>query len=97
MKVKHSINAMNKIILLFPIFIFLNVNLALANDSTCYYFYPKLSKLPHSKLTQYNNGFKSLWDMKWTDGCEIVFESHNSIVSGDTVLKNLHFKAFRKI
>jgi hypothetical protein len=76
---------MNKIFLLFPIIIFLNVNLALADDSACSYFYPRLSKLPNIRLTQNNNGFKSLWDGKWTLGCEVVFKSHDSIVSGDKV------------
>lgn len=76
---------MNKIILLFPIFIFLNVNIAFADNSACSYFCPKLSELPYIKLTQYNNGFKSLMDGKLTHGCEIVFKSHDSIVSGDKV------------
>jgi hypothetical protein len=76
---------MNKIILLFSIIIFLNVNQVLANDSACSYFYPKLSELSHIKLTHSNNGFKSLIDGKWTNGCEIVFKGHDSIVSGDKV------------
>ena len=76
---------MNKIFLLFLIFIFLNFNPAVADDSACSYFYPKLSELPHIKLTKKNNGFKSLWDGKLTHGCEIVFKSHDSIVSGDKV------------
>ena len=70
---------------IFLIFIFLNVNFALADDSACSYFYRKLSELPHTELIQNNNGFKSLWDGKWTDGCEIVFTSHDSIVLGDRV------------
>jgi hypothetical protein len=60
-------------------------NLALADESPCSYFFPKLSELPHIKLTQTNNGFKSLWNGKWTHGCEIVFKSHESIISGDKV------------
>jgi hypothetical protein len=76
---------MIKIFLLFLIIIFLNVHLAFADDSACSYFYPELSKLPHIKLAQNNNGFKSLMDGKWTHGCEIVYESHESIVSGDKV------------
>ena len=76
---------MIKIFLLFPIIIFLNVNLALADDSACSNFFFKLSELPHTKLTLTNNGYKSLWDGKWIHGCEIVFKSHDSIVSGDKV------------
>jgi hypothetical protein len=76
---------MNKIFFLFLILIFLNVNLALADDSACSNFYPKLSESPHTKLTLTNNGYKSLWNGKWIQGCEIVFESHDSIVSGDKV------------
>ena len=63
----------------------MNLNLAFADDSPCSYFYPKLSELPHIELTQTNNGFKSLMDGKWTNGCEIIFKSHESIVSGDKV------------
>jgi hypothetical protein len=62
-----------------------NLNLAFANDSACSYFYPKLSKLPHIELTQNNDGFKSLWDGRWVQGCEIIFKSTESIVSGDKV------------
>ena len=77
---------MNKILFLFPIIIFSNVSLAFADDnSPCSFFYRKLSELPHTKLTQNDNGFKSLWNGKWTHGCEIVFKSHESIVSGDKV------------
>jgi hypothetical protein len=65
--------------------LFANLNPAFADDSACSYFYPKLSKLPHIKLATSNNGFKSLWDGKWTHGCEIFFKSHVSIVSGDKV------------
>jgi len=51
---------MNKIILLFPIFIFLNVNIAFADNSACSYFCPKLSELPYMNLVRFahnwNNG-----------------------------------------
>ena len=76
---------MNKIFLLLLFIFIINLNPAFANDSACFYFYPKLSELPHTKLNQTNNGFKSLIDGKWTHGCEIVFKSHDSIVSGDKV------------
>ena len=74
-----------KILSLFLILIIVNLNLAFADDSACSYFYPKLSELSHTKITQNDNGFKSLLDGKLTDGCEIVFKSHESIVSGDKV------------
>ena len=83
---------MKKILPLFLILIIVNLNLAFADDSPCSYFYPGLSELPYIKLTQTNNGFKSLWDGKWTDGCEIVFKSHDSIVASDKV--NDTFQSF---
>ena len=67
------------------ILIIVNSNLSFADDSACSYFYPKLFELPHIKLTQNSSGFKSLLNGDWTHGCEIVFESHDSIVSGDKV------------
>jgi hypothetical protein len=76
---------MNKILPIFFISIIINFNSAYSDDSACFYFYPKLSKLSHIKLTQTNNGFKSLSDEKWNHGCEIKFKSHESIVSGDRV------------
>ena len=76
---------MSKILPLILILLIANLNLAFADCSACSCFYPKLSELPHIKLLQNNNGFKSLWDGKWTHGCEIVYKSHDSIVSGDTV------------
>ena len=76
-------NVMSKILLLF--LILLDVNPALADDPPCAYFYPKLSGLPHTRLTLANDGFKSVGDGKWAPGCEIVFESNVSIVSGEKV------------
>jgi hypothetical protein len=76
---------MNKILPLILVLLIINLNLAFADDSPCSYFFPKLSELPHIKLSQNNDGFKSLANDKWTHGCEIVYESHESIVSGDKV------------
>jgi hypothetical protein len=76
---------MTKILFLYLFFIFFNINLAFADDFGCSYFYPKLAGLPHNKLTQNNNGFNSLMDGKRTHGCEIIFKSHDSIVSGEKV------------
>ena len=83
---------LNNILPFFFILMIVNFNIALADDSACSYFFSKLSELPHIKLTKNINGFKSLWDGKWTHGCEIVFESHKSIVSGDEVYNT--FQAF---
>jgi hypothetical protein len=85
---------MIKILPIFFILIIFNLNSAFADDSACSYFYTKLSELPHIKLTQTNNGFKSLWKGKWTHGCEIIFKSHGSIVSGDKVYET--FQSFIK-
>ncbi|MFC1881862.1 hypothetical protein ACFL2S_10255 [Thermodesulfobacteriota bacterium] len=84
---KNYSNAMRKILSLILVLLQLIVNLssAFADDSACSYFYSKLSELPHIKLTKSNNGFKSLWDGKWAHGCEIIFKSHESIISGDKV------------
>ena len=60
-----------------------NLSSAFADNSACSYFYSKLSELPHIKLTASDKGFKSLWDGKWKHGCEIIFKSHESIISGD--------------
>jgi hypothetical protein len=76
---------MTRILFLYLFFIFLNCNPALADNSVCSNFFPKLSEIPHIKLTQTNDGFKSLRNGKWTQGCEIVFKTHESIVSGDKV------------
>ena len=76
---------MNKIIPLSLLFLIVNLNLTIANDFACSYFSHKLSELPHIKLIQNTNGFKSIWDGKWTHGCEIIFKSHDSIVSSEVV------------
>ena len=56
-----------------------------ANDSPCIQFYNELFKLPHTRLTQTSNGFVSLLDGKSLKGCEVIFESNESIVSGEVV------------
>lgn len=63
-----------------------------ANDSPCIQFYNELLKLPHTRLTQTSNGFVSLMDGKSSKGCEVIFESHESIVSGEIVY--LKFQSF---
>lgn len=68
---------MGKILTLFLILIVVRLNPAFADDSACSYFYPKLFELPHIKLSQTNNAFKSLWDGKWTHGCEIILKVMN--------------------
>ena len=63
-----------------------------ANDSPCVQFYNELLKLPHTRLTQTSNGFVSLLDGKSLKGCEVIFESKESIVSGEVVY--LKFRSF---
>lgn len=65
-----------------------------ADDSTCLQFYNELLKLPHKRLTQTSDGFVSLLDGKSLKGCEIIFESNESIVSGEVVY--LKFQSFTK-
>jgi hypothetical protein len=76
---------MNKIFPIFLILLFLTLNPAFADDPACSCFYPKLSELPYIKLVQNNNGFESIWNGECTQGCEIIFKSHESIVSGHKV------------
>jgi hypothetical protein len=83
---------MIKILPLIFILIIVNLSHAFADNSACSNFYHKLSELPHIKLTQNNNGFKALSDGKWTHGCEIVYESHESMIPGDEVYKK--FQSF---
>jgi len=63
-----------------------------AKDSPCTQFYNELLKLPHTRLTQTSNGFVSLLDGKSLKGCEVIFESNESIVSGEVVF--LKFQSF---
>lgn len=56
-----------------------------ANDSPCIQFYNELLKLPHTRLTETSNGFVSLLNGKSYKGCEVIFESNESIVSGEVV------------
>lgn len=63
-----------------------------ANDSPCVQFYNELSKLPHTRLTETTNGFVSLLDGKSLKGCEVIFESDESIVSGEVIY--LKFQSF---
>ena len=44
------------------------------------------------KLFLTDDGFKSLWNVKLTHGCEVVFKSNESIVSGDKVYET--FQSF---
>ena len=76
---------LNKIFPSIITLLIVNINPVFSDNSACPYFYSKLSELPHIKLIQNNNGFKSLMDGKWTPGCEISFKSHASVVSGDKV------------
>ena len=63
----------------------LNTSIAFGNDAVCSYFYPRLMQLPHTKLTQNNHDFLSLWNGQPSQGCEVVYESRESLVSGSKV------------
>ena len=67
------------------VLIILNCNFVFAEETDCSYFYKKLSKLPHTKLTLSRDVLISFWDGKKIPGCEIIFESDESIVPGDKV------------
>ena len=62
------------------------------DDSNCRQYYAKLSELPHAKLVLSRVGFISLWDGKQSDGCEVAFETDESMVSGDVVFSK--FQSF---
>lgn len=64
----------------------------IANNLPCQQFYSELLKLPHTRLTETTNGFVSLLDGKSLKGCEVIFESNESIVSGEIVYKK--FQSF---
>ena len=68
-------------------FIILSCNAAHGDDSACRLFYSKLSELPHSKLTVNTDRFISLWDGKNINGCEVIFETDESMVTGEVVHK----------
>ena len=63
----------------------LNISIASGADSVCSYFYHILLELPHTKLTQKMNDFISLWNGQRLQGCEVVYESHESMVPGSRV------------
>jgi len=48
--------------------------------------------LPHTRLTETTNGFVSLLDGKSLKGCEVIYESNVSIISGEIVYQK--FQAF---
>jgi hypothetical protein len=63
----------------------LNTSIAFGADPVCSYFYRSLLQLPHTKLTQNINDYLSLWNGQRLQGCEVVYESHESLVSGSKV------------
>ncbi len=84
----------NKSILLIGLII-LNWNSVQGDDSACRLFYSKLSKLPHNELTVNTNGFVSSWDGKQRDGCEVIFEADESMVTGEVVRQK--FNSFKSL
>ena len=80
-------NALKRAFFLAILVIILNFSPAFGADAACSYFYKKLTELPHVKLTVNDDGFQSMWDGKEMSGCELIFESHASIVSGEKVYR----------
>ena len=78
---------MKKIILSSIFFFLLDISSTLSAESACTYFYNNLSETPHSRLVENISGFISIWDGKNIPGCEIVYESDISLVSGTEVYK----------
>lgn len=76
------------------LFIFI-CQISYANDSSCHQFFNELSKLPHTTLTEPNNGFVSILDGKSKKGCEVIFKSNESIVSGEIVYQK--FQSFTNL
>ena len=62
--------------LLLASLLLLNTGIAFGADYVCSNFYHSLSQLPHTKLTQNNNDFLSLWNGQRLQGCEVIYESH---------------------
>mgnify|MGYP006974249547 CR=1 FL=1 len=71
--------------LLLASLLLLNTSIAFGADPVCSYFYRSLLQLPHTKLTQNINDFLSLWNGQPSQGCEVVYESRESLVSGSKV------------
>jgi len=78
---------MNKIIPLSVSFLLLSISTTFCAETVCTYFYNSLSEIPHSQLIENNDGFASIWDGKKLQGCEVVYESHISLVQGQDVYK----------
>ena len=77
--------SMKIILSIFFSLMFLNSSSAFESDSICSYFYDSLSELPYTKLIINTNNFKSLWSGQLLQGCEVVYESQESLVSGSRV------------
>lgn len=56
---------------------------ASAQSPGCGYFHSRLADLPGLDLVLNTGPFNSIWDGKRTDGCEVVFESHTSVLPGE--------------
>ena len=77
--------SMKTILSTFLSLMFLNSSSAFESDSVCSYFYNSLSKLPYTKLIKNTHNFRSLWNGQAIQGCEVVYESQESLVSGSRV------------
>jgi hypothetical protein len=56
-----------------------------ADDRACSYFFSRLTELPHKRLALSENGFESIWDGRKTAGCEVVYETLETLVPGEKV------------
>ena len=74
---------MKSLIALASLLLILIAAIGYAADSICTQFHQKLSELPHINLKLHTNGFVSIFDGNQLDGCEVVYESNESLVSGD--------------
>ena len=76
---------MKTILSIFLSLMFLNSSSALESDSVCSYFYNRLSELPYTELNINTHNIRSLWNDQAIQGCEVVYESQESQVSGSRV------------
>lgn len=52
------------------------------SDDPCDHFYDALAAVPHVALTRSAGPFESIWDRETYEGCEVAFETNDSIRAG---------------
>ena len=77
---KHSQLALTAIVL---VALALQASPGFAQLAGCAYFHKKLSDLPHLDLYVSAEAFNSIWDGRRTDGCEVVLETHTSLLPSE--------------